>query len=610
MKWFRFCLALTILLIGPGLWVAPAAAQDTQNFSLDSFTADYYLSRAADRSSKLEVKEELVARFPDFDQNHGILRAIPKVYDGHDVKLQIISVADESGKPYRYDSYTENNYLVLKIGNPDTFVRGQKTYIIRYQLQDVAKFYPGHDEFFWDINGDQWYQPFGQVVARIHLPKDLQERLNQDPVCFSGYSGSREQNCTIEPSREAGSELITAAAQNLKRNQTLSIAIGFKPQTFTKSQQLQRQELVQKLSLGSGAALALVLPIAALWFMFRRWRQFGDDPKGRGVIIPQYEQPKGLDVLTSDYLYKQSLRPTAISAMLIELAVKGYVTIYEIPKPGLFGKKDYELELKKSPTDQPELVKQALSTIFPALTASTRVKLSDFKKSAAAKMMYEDMKKLEHNLAESLHSQGYFIKNPKTVKRGYQIWSGVIMALAIGLGLVFSAIMSFVILGAAIGAGLAGAVVFFFSHLMPARTKAGVEAYDQVLGLEDYIELAEAERLRYLQSPEGAEKIANVEQFNPKTPQTKVKLFEKLLPYSMLFGLEKQWAKQFEGLYAKPPDWYHGNWTAFNAGYLASSVSDFNTAGGISFASPSSSGSGFSGGGSGGGGGGGGGGGW
>jgi uncharacterized membrane protein len=102
------------------------------------------------------------------------------------------------------------------------------------------------------------------------------------------------------------------------------------------------------------------------------------------------------------------------------------------------------------------------------------------------------------------------------------------------------------------------------------------------------------------------------DEFDPKTSEAKVKLFEKLLPYAMLFGLEKDWAKQFESIYVSAPDWYQGgNWSAFNTGYLVGSLSDFNDFASTNFASPSSSsGSGFSGGGAGGGGGGGGGGGW
>jgi uncharacterized membrane protein len=125
------------------------------------------------------------------------------------------------------------------------------------------------------------------------------------------------------------------------------------------------------------------------------------------------------------------------------------------------------------------------------------------------------------------------------------------------------------------------------------------------------MEMAEAERIRYLQGPEGAEKIPTG--LDTEDPKEKLKLFEKLLPYAMLFGIEKKWAKQFEGLYTQPPEWFHGNnLNSFSTGYLIGSLGSIKSASSAVFTSPQSSGSsGFGGGGfSGGGGGGGGGGGW
>lgn len=149
-------------------------------------------------------------------------------------------------------------------------------------------------------------------------------------------------------------------------------------------------------------------------------------------------------------------------------------------------------------------------------------------------------------------------------------------------------------------------MVLAFAGQMPARTKQGVEARDYLLGLKDYIGLAEAERIKFLQSPEGVKQYGD-----PAKPAAKIKLFEALLPYAMLFGMEKDWAKQFEHLYKQPPSWYSGT-RPFSTAHLASSIGDMSGQASRAFSPPSSSGSsGFSGGGgSGGGGGGGGGGGW
>src|SRR5205085_68859 len=120
--------------------------------------------------------------------------------------------------------------------------------------------------------------------------------------------------------------LITASAASVGANQTLSVVLGFQPGTFTLSQTALKDQRKQKTEIIGAITLAAVPPIFAFFFMFSRWRAFGNDPKGRGVIIPEYEPPKGFDVISSDFLLKQKLRNIAVSATLIEQAVKGNLT--------------------------------------------------------------------------------------------------------------------------------------------------------------------------------------------------------------------------------------------------------------------------------------------
>jgi len=97
-------------------------------------------------------------------------------------------------------------------------------------------------------------------------------------------------------------------------------------------------------------------------------------------------------------------------------------------------------------------------------------------------------------------------------------------------------------------------------------------------------------------------------------PKKYLGVFESLLPYAIIFGLEKKWAEEFEDLYKEPPTWYAGDISTFNTLVLANSISSVSRNIQTSSAPPSShssfGGSGFSGGSSGGGFGGGGGGRW
>ena len=109
--------------------------------------------------------------------------------------------------------------------------------------------------------------------------------------------------------------------------------------------------------------------------------------------------------------------------------------------------------------------------------------------------------------------------------------------------------------------------------------------------------------MRVLQSVDGADRIVDGE-------NSKVKLYEKLLPYAMIFGLEKTWLKELAAQYPEgvSPDWYHGC-GVFNGILFANSMSSMSRSLN-SYTSSASSVSGGGGGFSGGGGGGGGGGGW
>jgi len=134
-------------------------------------------------------------------------------------------------------------------------------------------------------------------------------------------------------------------------------------------------------------------------------------------------------------------------------------------------------------------------------------------------------------------------------------------------------------------------------------TALGAEVRDHLQGLKEFIEWAEADRIRMLQSPMGAERV----RIDPNDPAQMLKLYEVLLPYAVVFGQEKEWAERLAVLYGQDgsPGWYAGSHgfsaASFSAGIgslSASSASSSSTSGG-------SSGGGSAGGGGGGGGGGG-----
>lgn len=578
---------LCVILLLP----ATTNAQNVQNFTIESFEADYYLTRDENNVSELKVEETIVALFPNFNQNRGILRAIPKKYNGKSLQLKIGDVTNENGAPYKLDTYTENDNLVLKIGDPNVFMLGRTVYKINYQMREVVSFDQEHDEFYWDINGDQWPQTFGQVTARVHLEGAVKDSFQDRQVCFTGTFGSTSQNCEIVAETDDDTTTVTARAQNLGRFETLTIALAFNDNTFSPD---KRAEFIARLVIFLSIALFLALPLTTALIVYKKWRRHGRDPKGRGVIIPQYLPPKRMDAALAYMVLNEKLNTKAITAGILELATNKFLTIYELDgKP-----KDWELEVIKEFTglssNQGLIVNALFGTSRPQI--GERVKLSSLKNK-----LYKDVTKISNNAATESATLGYFVSDPIKAKNRFIV--ATILMFMFGFTLLFTGI------GAILGISLmlSGVIAFVGSRAMPARTEKGVEMKEYLEGMQQYIKLAEVERLKYLQSPEGAKRYGDI-----KDNKTRIKLFEKILPYAMIFGLEKKWAQEFKDLYSEQqqPSWYRGN--NFNTAYMASSLNSFAASSAASFSAPASSSSGgFSGGGSsGGGGGGGGGGGW
>ena len=99
-----------------------------------------------------------------------------------------------------------------------------------------------------------------------------------------------------------------------------------------------------------------------------------------------------------------------------------------------------------------------------------------------------------------------------------------------------------------VAVALCGLIMLAFSPIMPRKTKQGVHALKELLGLSEYIQRAEIDRIEYHNAPN-------------KNSQ----LFEKLLPYAIALNLTSIWTKQFEGLLDEPPDWYIGHAPVFRA---------------------------------------------
>ncbi|GAA1441515.1 DUF2207 domain-containing protein [Leifsonia poae] len=579
---------------------APAAAlapTGVDDFTFASFDGDYRLGRDAEGHSTLTTVETLVARFPGTDQNHGIRRELVKDYDGHPTNLKVVSVADQNGKPRPYSSESDDGILSLTIAAKG-YVHGDQTYVITYTQTNVTRYFSdtSNDEFYWDANGTEWAQPFDRVTATVNLGSGLTEALQGTASAYRGAQGST-QAAGVERTDDG----FRFSADQLGPRENLTFAIGFAPGTFT-----ARADGLFDTGWGYAAVAGLLLCILTLvGAIVVRVRLLRDAP-GRGTIIPEYVPPKEGLLLAADVTGRSK---KAVAAQTLDLAVSGRVRVLQTT--GFLGRPSYTLELVSTEATGLQALRDPHPTadelqFLQALFGDAVVPGRTLELGSTNSRVARAISALQKRVHKDATGFGYRTTGPRGPVRA-------VFFTALGatvLAVVASVLCIVGVYGGAVPiATLIGSVLLFVAvAVLLSRsplTRTGTTLREYVDGLRMYVDLAEADRIRYLQSPQGAERVPVA----VDDPREMLKLTERLLPWAVLFGDEKKWLAELGRFYeqtGQTPTWYSGQ-TAFNAAVLSQMVSGISSS--TTIASSSSSGGtgggGFSGGGGGGGGGGG-----
>jgi uncharacterized membrane protein YgcG len=576
---------LAALVVANFLMPGQIASADVNDFSFESFDAVYELSQNKDFDNRPEihVTETIVAIFPEINQNRGIKRSIPSssygVYPG---LIEIHSVTDENGADRDYEVIEEegfNNIYIKK--DDDSFVNGRQTYVIEYTQSWVIRNFQassGNDEFYWDVNGTGWLQSFGRVSASVKVDKELQSNLLTSAVsCYQGLSGSTN-SCEV---KQLSADQMYFAASNLMPGENLTISIPFTAgavNTSGPNVDGSASWIIYQIA----ALLALLVLAWAVYFRIYRIRSRGKNQ----FTVPEYKPAATPTLLDTSIISRKSSH--LIQALIVELAVKQQIEIEAVTGDD----KSFILRRTSSALDQ-DGVMAALG--LSQSGAETRIGSSA--DDAQNQLISVALQKLIAGKVRAVNSGGYFSKRALGLPALgwlvglalYIVW--IIVALQLdqmtGAGYVAAPILSF----------LPFSAVYWLLVSKRSYTAKGSSVISHLKGLEMYIELAEKDRLEFLQSPKGA-----LLKPSELTGKQMLKLYEEVLPWAILLGLQKQWGEVLTELYREQgsPSWFSG------APFMTQSLSSVGQALSSSLATSSSggsSGSGSSGGGGGGGGG-------
>ncbi len=561
------------LLLLAAVWSMPAAAQ--RSLAIQRFDATILV----EGDGGIRVTESIVAQFTG--SWNGIYRTIPVKYRTAQglhwtLGLDLEGATDEAGRPLRVEASRERHSIKYKIWVPGA-ENATRTVVLRYRATNGLRFFEEHDELYWNVTGDEWDVPIEAATARIELPPGA---AGVRAIAFNGAYGSTAQDATVEA---RGTTVRVAMPHALGFHEGLTAVVGWNKGVVAAPSAAARATGV----LGSNWPLAIPVPVFLLAFAI--WRRRGKDPR-RLPIAVQYEPLRGLTPGEAGTLLDNSADLRDVTATLVDLAVRGYLRFEERDERklfGLIGGREYVLHRLEPPAEGALAPheQRVLDGVFSG--RGTSVELSQLEDA-----FYTELPGIQTSIFDRLLERGFYHARPDRVRTRWVV-GGSLLGVLVGVGgLAVADRFLLAPVSFAVAGGLVALILIGFGLVMPARTDAGARALEQVLGFEEFLRRVEADHLK-------------------KVIVGRPELFDRYLSFAMAFGVEKKWARAFEGIYTQPPTWYVGpSVMHFNVSRFSSSLADLSSKAGSTLTSSprSSGGSGFGGGGSSGGGGGGGGG--
>ena len=623
----------------------------------EEFIRSYHSVVEVAADGKLAVTETITARAEGQNIKRGIFRDFPLyALDANNrrtkVDFNVVSV-ERDGTPESWRTENIDGGIRIYTGSADRFLpTGEHVFQITYTTARQIRYFSDYDELTWNVTGNGWQFPMGEISATITLPQGVKAT---DTAVFTGPLGAKGKDARI---LSEGNEVFFASTRPFTVGEGMTVAVKLPkgaiaaPDTSQEAGWWLRDNLAILLS-GGGL-------LAVLFYYLRAWFAVGRDP-AKGVVVPRWDAPEGLSPALVNYVDNRGFSGagwTALSASALDLAVKGYVVLEDLKNSIVIRRTE-----KAAAADLPTGQKTLLSSIGGPGETLTIDKAHGAEVEKVGKQFRAAIEK-EHRGKYYHSNSGYiffgiffsialivatlvfgdldefaiaavlvfgffaFFFSILSIGIGRQFSRGASLRKRIG-GIVMLAFAGFVAFSAIGGiatqvlldvthdtkslalAAIGGIVLTnaLFLFLMGAPTPLGRKLMDGIEGLRTYLTLAEKDRMNMAAAP-------------AMSPQH----FETLLPYAVALGVEKPWSRTFETWLATAaagvavasyaPGWYLGS----NYGSFGDRIGGFSTSMASTIASTipqpvSSSNSSFSGGGGGGGfsgsgGGGGGGGGW
>ncbi len=449
------------------------------------------------------------------------------------VRIRDIAVYDLSGNPYDESLWSVENLSEGKRVRIEFQASDEtKGWVVEYRMTGAIIFAADYARLYWDaVSSDR---PVNIKSSRVTV--SLPPEVDPKAVRTKYYLDLASQPSHHESGREGA--LLWWLARDIAPYTTFTIDVAF-PRDAVRIPWQYGSACGTAVIASSSALLALTL--AAMLFL---WRRKGRDVGRSGTRAVRYDPPPDLTPAMMDMLVREKTRVLDISATIVDLARRGFLTLREEERRGVIRRQVYGF--RRLQADTSSLLpyeRQLLEALFSSGDSVTEDDLVN--------RFYVHVRYILNGVRDEVLKKGLFDKDPARVRSGYILRGFLLCAVSAACLLLLHIWYDLGWFSLAAAALLpAGVIVAAVGWFMPRRTREGSAAYEHVQGFKEYLVTAEKEELERM------------------TPD----YFERNLPYAMVLEVVETWARKFRDIYTSPPAWYEGAGTPFSLAAFTSSL--------------------------------------
>lgn len=478
---------------------------------------------------------------------------------------------------------------------------GEYSFVLTYRIDRPLGFFEKHDELFWNVTGNEREVPIEKASATVELPPGAEILATE---AYTGLPDEKGADFTV--SRDKHGRAVFSTTRPLKPGEGLTIAAMWPKGLVHEPTEVEKTKAFLK---NNGSAVAGVAGIVVLLLYYLlAWIKTGKEPE-KGVIATLYEAPEGFSPAAVRYVMRMGFDDKAFAATLVNMAVKGYLSIdkdtngdYTLTRKGEdfsgLSKGEMEIAGRFFSNETSFVINDSnRRTIKLAIKGLQQRLAKEYEKIyfltiksilvpglVISAIFAITMAILGRNIAVTgflcIFIAGWTLGCTGLLWASFQKWIAAIkgqinFAQPLGVTMftlpflageffIFYAFADATSIPAALGLFIIVTIniaFYAFFHLMKTPTIKGRSVMDQIEGLKLYLSGAAESRFRVMNSPE-------------KTPE----IFEQLLPYAVALDVEQEWCEQFADVLTQAggkngytPGWSAGN--HFAAGGVAGLVS-------------------------------------